>query len=473
MCLFCLLYFTQVDAQIKVPSISNIIKGIGEKAEIKNILISGNKKTQEQVIIRELGFGIGDSLPVSNIAGVLDRLKLNLLNTKLFSEVQMNVKNWDDCGLDLEVKVVEKWYIIPIPIFQLADRNLNEWWVDRNHDFKRIQYGVTLDWANFRGRNEKLIISASLGFAQMFNINYEMPNLSKNGKLGASFNIMMMQTKRMPYDTYKDKLVFYYDDDMIKRSMDLSSRLLIHKNIYIQHYIEGKFSYQWVDDKVSELNKDYFLNGANHQLAVSLEYGFDIDKRTLKAYPTRGYQVQGSVTNFGLGLQKQVNVSTASFFVSKFFTLDKYERHSTGHSLKLKGSYPSKQPYNIQSGLGYEQDFVRGYELYVIDGQSYALIKNEYRYRLGSLRLAFNKKKSSNYSKQVFPIDFYLKTYLDAGYVEDKYFTKSNTLRNQWMIGTGVGLDVLILYDKLIRMEYSINREKQHGFFIHLELPFK
>ena len=61
MCLFCLLYFTQVDAQIKVPSISNIIKGIGEKAEIKNILISGNKKTQEQVIIRELGFGIGDS----------------------------------------------------------------------------------------------------------------------------------------------------------------------------------------------------------------------------------------------------------------------------------------------------------------------------------------------------------------------------------------------------------------------------
>jgi outer membrane protein assembly factor BamA len=456
-----------------VPTISKIIKGTGEKAIIRNIIISGNKKTLEKVVVRELGFSVGDSLPVNNIAGVLDRLKLNLLNTKLFSDVQMNIKNWENEGLDLDITVVEKWYIIPIPIFQLADRNINEWWVDRNHDFSRIQYGLTVNWSNFRGRNENLIVSASLGFAQMFNITYEMPNLSKNGKIGTSFNIMMLQSKRMPYNTFNDKLIFYYDDEIIKRSMDMSSRLLLHRNIYIQHYIETKISYRWIADKISELNNDYFLNGANTQLGVSLEYGFDIDRRTLKAYPTRGYRLQGTITNYGLGLQKQVNVTTASLYLSKFFTLDDYDKHSTGHSIKLKGSYPSKQPYNIQSGLGYEQDFVRGYELFVIDGQSYALIKNEYRYRLGSLRLAFNKKKTSNYSKQVFPIDFYLKTYLDAGYVEDKYFTKSNTLRNQWMIGTGVGLDVLILYDKLIRMEYSINREKQHGFFIHLELPFK
>ncbi len=470
--IICLILITQAEAQIKVPSISNIIKGTGEKAIIRNIVISGNKKTLEKVVVRELGFGIGDSLPVNNIAGVLDRLKLNLLNTKLFSDVQMNIKNWENGGLDLDVTVVEKWYIVPIPIFQLADRNLNEWWVDRNHDFKRIQYGLTVNWANFRGRNETLNISASLGFAQMFNINYQMPNLSKNGRIGASFNVMMLQTKRMPYDTYKDKLIFYYGDDMIKRSMDLSSRLLLHKNIYIQHYIEGKFSYRWIDNKISKLNHDYFLNGANKQLAISLEYGFDIDRRTLKAYPTRGYQVEGFVTNYGLGLQKQVNVTTASINVSKFFTLDDYDKHSTGHSLKLKGSYPAKQPYNIQSGLGYEQDFVRGYELYVIDGQSYALLKNEYRYKLASLRLSFNKRKVNTTAKQVFPIDFFLKTHLDAGFVEDKYFTEFNSLRNKWLIGGGIGLDVLLLYDKLIRMEYSVNREKEHGFYMHLELPF-
>lgn len=463
---------TTVSAQIKVPSFDNILKGTGERSLIKNIVISGNKKTREEVVIREMGFGIGDSLPVTNISQVIDRIKLNLLNTKLFTDVQINIKNWDNDGLEIHLQVVEKWYIIPIPIFQLADRNLNEWWVDRNRDFKRIQYGVSLNWANFRGRNENLTVSASLGFAQLLGFNYYMPNLSKNGKIGASFNVQMMQSKRMAYDTYQDKLRFVYEDRIIKRSIDIAPRLILHRNINIQHYIEGRFSYRWVDKKVSELNQDYFLNGANTQSAIALEYGFNIDKRTLRAYPTSGYQVKGTLTNYGMGLQRQVNMTTLTLAASKFFTLDKYGKHSTGHYVKVKGSYPKKQPYNLQSGLGYGQDFVRGYEYYVVDGQSYTLVKNEYRYQFASWRLAMNSKKANAAIKQTFPFDFFVKAYIDAGYVDDNYFTRNNTLHNQWLVGGGIGIDMLILYDKLIRIEYSVNKSKQHGLYLHLELPF-
>lgn len=466
------MFCTAAEAQMKVPSFDNILKETGERSKIKNIVITGNKKTRPQVIIREMGFAIGDSIPVANIAMSLDRIRLNILNTKLFTEVQLNVKNWDDKGLEIHVQVTERWYILPIPIFQLADRNLNEWWVDRNKDFKRIQYGLSLNWSNFRGRNENLTISASLGFAQHLGFNYHMPNLSKNGKVGASFNVQMMQTKRMAYDTYQDKLRFVYEDRIIKRSIDIAPRLLLHKNINIQHYIEAKYSYRWVDDIVSELNKDYFLNNANTQSAISLEYGFNIDKRTLKAYPTSGHQLKGTLTNYGMGLQKQVNMTTVTFSASKYFSLDKFNKHSTGHYIKLKGSYPRKQPYNLQSGLGYEQDFVRGYEYYVIDGQSYTLLKNEYRYQFASLRLGANPKKSNPLLKQKLPFDFFVKAYVDAGYVDDRYFTKFNTLRNEWMVGAGVGIDVLLMYDKLVRVEYSLNRNKQHGLYLHLELPF-
>ncbi|MCO5232475.1 MAG: hypothetical protein M9888_01910 [Chitinophagales bacterium] len=462
----------RAQSELRVPTYSDILKDTGAKAYLKDVEISGNKITKKNIIVWETGFSIGDSVPVSNISSTLERIRLNLLNTKLFTNVLVNIKDWDDLGLVLSVTVSEKWYIIPIPIFQLADRNINEWWVDRNKDFKRIQYGLTLNWSNFRGRNENLIISGSLGFAQLLDIQYLMPNLSKNDKIGAAFKVSMMQTKRMPYNTVRDKLKFYYSDDIIKRAIDVAPRIIFHRNINVQYYIEAQYSYRWVDKKIRDLNKDYFLDSNNSQSVVALEYGFDIDKRTLKAYPTSGFQIKGSFKNYGLGLQRNTNLTIAKITGSKFFTLDKRNKHSTGHLLQLQGSFPKKQPYNLQSGLGYEQDFVRGYEYYVIDGQSYALFKNEYRFHFASWKWNFNKKKKSSTHKPVLPFDFYLKAFFDGGYVDDDFFSKNNTLRNQWMLGTGIGLDILLMYDKIVRLEYSLNRRKEHGFFIHLEMPF-
>jgi len=438
---------------------------------VRNIIIEGNKVTKPYVIIREIGINPGDSIPSAGVVQFLERAKANIYNLKLFTNVNVNVKNWEEDGLDIHISVTERWYIIPVPIFQLADRNLNEWWVDRDRDFGRIQYGATLNWTNFRGRNETLKVSASLGFAQLLDFNYYMPHLSKNGRIGGAFNVYMYQSKRMPYTTERDKLQFYYDDNMIKRAVEIAPRVIIHRDIFINHYIEAKYSYRWIADKISELNQDYFLNGENKQTAIQLEYGFTIDKRNFRGYPTGGYMLKGSITNYGLGLQKQVNMTTASIQASKFFTLDKIGNHSTGHMIKLKGSYPSKQPYNIQNGLGYNQDFVRGYEYYVIDGQNYALFKNEYRYQVAALRLGADPKKAKPLLKQKIPIDIYFKAYLDGGYVQDKYFTRSNTLRNQWILGGGVGVDILLLFDRVIRIEYSLNKKMERGLFFHLELP--
>lgn len=475
---FCVLCFLicgcsiSVHAQARLPTMQQLMKVSVEKTLVKNVVITGNKKTKEFVIIREMGIGPGDSIPISNISSFLDRIKLNLLNTKIFNDIQLNIRNWDDSGLEIHVHVVEKFNIIPIPFIQLADRNLNEWWVDRGKDFKRIQYGATLNWGNFRGRNETLSITASLGFAHLLDINYYMPNLSKNGKLGASFNVSMMQSKRMAYATRDNKLQFIYQDNFIKRGIDIAPRLILHRNLQVKHYIEARYSYRWVDDLISDLNKDYFLNGANKQSAISLEYGFDIDRRTLRAYPTSGYQIEGTLTNYGMGLQRQVNMTTLTVAGSKFFTFDRKNKHSTGHLLKFKGSYPRKQPYNIQSGMGYDQDFVRGYEYYVIDGQSFTLMKNEYRYQLAAFRFGARTNGKKQILKQALPFDIYIKAFFDAGYVEDKYFNEKNTLQNRWMVGSGVGIDVLMLYDKVIRVEYSLNRMKEHGLYFHMVLPF-
>lgn len=459
-------------AQLSIPSLNEIKRESSEKSVIKDIVVTGNKKTKDIVIIREVGFQVSDSLPTSNLMAVLNRIRFNILNTKLFSDVTINIKDWDEHGLELHIKVVEKWYIMPIPIFQLADRNLNEWWVDRNRDFKRIQYGVLLNWANFRGRNETLNISASLGFAQLLGGSYYMPYLSKDGRLGASIELVMMRSKRMPYDTYENKLRFYYDKNFIRKTIDIAPKLLIHRDVNFLHYIEGRYSYRWVEKFIPSLNEDYFLNGKNTQSTFSIEYGFDIDKRTLKAYPTTGYQIRGSIANYGLGIPADVNMTSLSLSGSKFFTLDKRGKHSTGHFLKTYASFPKKQPYNIQRGLGYDQDFVRGYEYYVVDGQHFALSKNEYRYHLGTFKMGANPKRRKPLLLEPLPIDFFLKGFIDAGYVKDRFFSDMNPLNNKMLLGGGIGLDILLMYDRVIRIEYSVNKSKEHGLFFHLELPF-
>ena len=86
-----------------------------------------------------------------------------------------------------------------IPIFQLANRNLNEWWVDRNKNFKLDSIRLYRSTRpNFRA--EMKIDYLCFTELQLWGFNYYMPNLSKNGKIGASFLILqMMQSKRMAY----------------------------------------------------------------------------------------------------------------------------------------------------------------------------------------------------------------------------------------------------------------------------------
>jgi hypothetical protein len=56
----------------------------------------------------------------------------------------------------------------------------------------------------------------------------------------------------------------------------------------------------------------------------------------------------------------------------------------------------------------------------------------------------------------------------DIGYVQDKFYSKNNPLSNTWQYGYGVGLDFVTYYDIVVRLEYSINKQLQNGFFIHM-----
>lgn len=88
-------------------------------------MIIGNKKTKSSIILRELPFNRNDA--VANIDSLLGRSKENLMNIGLFNFVDINYIKEDAKTVLIYINVSERWYLWPMPVFELADRNFNEW----------------------------------------------------------------------------------------------------------------------------------------------------------------------------------------------------------------------------------------------------------------------------------------------------------------------------------------------------------
>jgi len=124
---------------------------------------------------------------------------------------------------------------------------------------------------------------------------------------------------------------------------------------------------------------------------------------------------------------------------------------------------PDDQPYFNYRAMGYKNDYVRGYEYYIVDGSHYALLRSDLRYHAFNFKFRQNILPLLNYV----PIDFYPKVYGDGGYVHSNNFGNS-FLNNKLLYGYGVGMDIVFSYYLKVRLEYSFNSLNQKGLFLHL-----
>ena len=73
--------------------------------------------------------------------------------------------------------------------------------------------------------------------------------------------------------------------------------------------------------------------------------------------------------------------------------------------------------------------------------------------------------KSKQFNKSHYSI--YLGLFSDLGYVDDKQTANSNHLSNSFLWGNGISVDYITYYDKLLRIEFSINHLGEKGVFLH------
>ncbi len=98
---------------------------------VRDIVVAGNKRTRRSIILREIGIKPGDTIRLRELNSLLEANRKQLLNTSLFLNVLYNVKDWKGNEANIVFDVWERWYLLAFPVFKLADRNFNQWWVEQ------------------------------------------------------------------------------------------------------------------------------------------------------------------------------------------------------------------------------------------------------------------------------------------------------------------------------------------------------
>ncbi len=456
---------------LKRPAKNNkiLIDTTSQKIKINRILIIGNKITRDQIILRELSVLPGDSIFLSQLEVRLDQDKKNLYNTRLFNTVDIRVLELEPSVVDLLIDLDERWYTFPVPIFELSDRNFNEWWQTYNHDFSRVNYGLRLYQYNMRGRNETLRATAQFGFTRRFELSYRFPYIDKKQKQGLNFSFDYSESKNVAYKTENHKLIFKDSTAILKSTRGGGISYTFRNSYYIRHALSIEYRDNRINEVIATLNENYMGEGRTRQQFGSIAYQFVDDHRDIGAYPLNGYYIQGTIRKYGFGFGDDLNKFEVSGSLSKYVEFQKGFFLSNYTNVSL--STPDQLAYNYYSALGYQKNFVRGYEIYVIEGASSFLNKTTFKKRIFSRNIEWKNMPIEQF--RYIPFAIYLKTYADFGYVPNYPNYEANTrLSNKLLAGGGFGIDVIGSYDVVLRFEYSFNSVKENGFFFHLYKEF-
>ncbi|MCC6251194.1 MAG: hypothetical protein IT238_01885 [Bacteroidia bacterium] len=437
------------------------------KYTIQNIFVIGNKVTKYKIIERELTFHECQYIDTVTLGKELKQSRLNLMNTALFNFVRIHyVREKED--IYIYITVTERWYIWPSPILEIPDRNPNIWLQQR--DLKRLNYGAYVIWNNFRGRKENLQLLLRFGYSERFGLAYDIPNIGKKQRSGIFFSYSFSRNHEIGYKSLNNVLLFYKDPDKYTRQEQYARfKYSYRKGIFNAHSLEYRYNQTKIHDTIRLLSPTYTMNGQDYLEYFSLNYLFTSDHRDYKPYPLKGWLYTMEATQIGLGLLKNENFSFFKLESGFRFYNQFANRWYGAYAIKSKWSSSDKQPYYIQRGLGYN-DYIRGYEYYVIDGSSYALFKTNLKYEiLKPTIIDFNYFNDDKFDKLFFA--FYLNAFFDAGITKDKLYFLENKLNNQWQYGYGLGFDMVTYYDMVFRVECARNKMNETGIFFHFYAP--
>jgi outer membrane protein assembly factor BamA len=453
----------KVSAQVIVDTTT-----LSETVIVDSIFLSGNNITREPVITREYLFNQGDTLQKEIFLKLLERTRENIINTFLFNFVTVHAQATTGANVSVTIHVEERWYIFPLPIFELVDRNFNEW--VKSGDWSRVNFGLNLKWSNFRGMGETMNFLFKWGYTENLGLHYIIPYINKNREEGLAIKTTYVRDKEVVYSVGESRpLRFNGNSTFMRRELSGALAYSRRKGYYKTSTFFAEYRTVSITDTIASLNPEYLGAGKTEQECLTFSWLYRRDFRDIRVYPLKGYLLDLEATKLGFGVfQNEPNLLYFTAQYRKYHKLS--ERWFLAGSVKGKLSGQSTQPFFNMKGLGFNNDFVRGYELYIVPGQNYMLTKTNLKFALLPTRvievpsIPLEKFRKIHYA-------FYLNAFFDIAYVRDRQYKIQNPLANDYHYGYGLGLDYVTYYNLVFRVEYSMNKFGEDGFFLHFTAP--
>ena len=443
---------------------------------VRKIIFEGNEKTKPAVMLRAMTFGVGDTLQRAGLAALMQANRDNIFNLELFNKVGIQVEAVSD-GLNVIVKVKERWYVIPVPKLGLEERNAYD--ALRQGNLKRLVYGIGVDWRNMSGHNERFRIQGQLGFSQRLYIDYIYPAIFPKAKIDLNICVSYINEPEIIFGTDSGKVQWgFTETEALRRTHGAEIGLTKNWGPRSQFRLRMDYTNFRFSDSIYQFNPGFITNDNSHEWYPSLRLAYTNDQRDYRAYPLKGYKYQVFFRQAGLSGLGTTRFSRFGATWAQHIPIGKRWNIAWGthHVVTLGKRVPwsAKSFIGIQTnefkGLGYD---LRGYEPYAIDGDYVHMTKVEGKFALFPLQtITLNQIPMESFN--TFPLGVYLTAFVDGGRVDDNSFNNNDHyLKGRWLSGYGLGLNIIGFYDNLLRVEYSRNHLGQGGFYFHGSVSIK
>ncbi len=430
---------------------------------VKSIVCEGNKVTNEKVILRELPFEVNDTIRFADTTMLIEQAEHNLVNTSLFHFATI-VFNPDG---QVHIQVIERWYIWPSPFIALEERNFNVWL--RNISMEKVTYGLNASHENFRGRREKLKILFKTGYNQLYGFSYQNPRIDKKQNWGISLSAGFEGSHSIigsveNHEPTGIKLNNEFAHAGLFTSFSINRRI----GLYQSHNFKIAFDRTHFSESVLTT----FTQFAPSKLrsAISFSYVLKHDRRDFKSYPLNGWYADFEFNWLGA---IPIDGNNSQLFYTKSH-IRRYIKLSSRFFIAsgavLLGTIHSDPFFLSTQFMGYDNDFCRGFGYQVIPAKHFAIHRNNLKYNiLKQRKIHLPLIRTTRFN--TVPLAFYANLFYDHALSYKGNFAALNPLAGKYLAGWGIGLDLVTYYDKVFRLEFTMNRFREKGIFLQFTAP--
>jgi outer membrane protein assembly factor BamA len=460
---------TAISSVDSLPSVTRFDSTANDhKLIVGDINITGNKKTRHYIIERELPFKKGDTLSLQDLTQKFVTGRQQLINTQLFHEVAVYIKQFRGYVTDIQIDVKERWYIIPLPYVKPVDRNFSAW-ADKGYNLNRLNYGLKFYYDNFTGRNDKLKLMFITGYTHQYSISYDQPYADNSLKHGFGASASYSAVKELNVSTINNKQFFLNVDSVdnsnkyINQLFNFTLSYYYRPAIYTRHIFRLGYTVNKVDNSVLVDNPKYFTNGSTSISYPEFSYTWRYQNIDYMPYPRIGKAAEINFVKRGFTPEMNLWQVAAKYTQAWPLGWKLFYVGQVNGTVKL----PFDQPYYNQRLIGYGDFSFRGLEKYVVDGVAGVAAFNTIKREI--INTSFRNFVPLSTTR--IPLQVFVKAFTDVGYS----YTKppvNNSLQNSFLYTYGVGVDVVTYYDLVFRFECSFNQLGEHGLFFHLRNDF-